>query len=148
MADIGTESQILYDAHKKSKVVAYLLWFFPALIGIVGGHRLYTRQFKSGAAMLVAAIVGSALYLRGLWPVLTQSFDAARHAAETGQTVDPAAIAQPDEAALIAAMQDPLTLLGIALLGIITIWWIVDAFLIPGLVRRHNEGLVSRLSRR
>ena len=32
-------------------------------------------------------------------------------------------------------------------LGIIAIWWIVDAFLIPGIAMRVNQDLAARLSR-
>lgn len=40
-----------------------------------------------------------------------------------------------------------LMVVGIGFLTIIipSIWWIVDAFLIPGIVRDHNLGLAARL---
>ena len=143
--NLGTEGQILYDANKKSKLVSYLLWLIPAFFGIMGGHRFYNRRIKSGLAMLLATFVGFGLYLRGLWPLISQSIEAAQKAAESGQPIDPATAPQPDEAALMAAFQDPLTLIGLALMAIVTIWWIVDAFLIPGWVRRHNEELAASL---
>ncbi len=143
--NLGTEGQILYDANKKSKLVSYLLWLIPALFGIIGGHRFYNRRIKSGLAMLLATFLGFGLYLRGLWPIISQSMTAAQQAAESGQPVDPATLPQPDEAAMMAALQDPLTIAGLVLMAIVTIWWIVDAFLIPGWVRRHNEELAASL---
>lgn len=40
-----------------------------------------------------------------------------------------------------------LLFVGIGLLGLIAIgiWWIVDAFLIPGIAREHNQALMQRL---
>lgn len=140
--NLGTEGQILYDANKKSKLVAYLLWIF---LGWLGAHRLYTRHIKSGLAMLATLVVGYGLVLRGMWPMMQQGIDAARKAAESGQELDPATVPPPDAAAVQAMISDPLYLVGMGLLAIYTIWWLVDAFLIPGWIRRHNTELVASL---
>lgn len=144
-ANLGTEGQILYDANKKSKLVGYLLWAF---LGGFGAHRLYTRQFKSGLAMLALLVAGYGLMMRAMWPMMQAGIDAAKQAAESGQPVDPAHVPTPDAAAVEAMVQDPTYLVGMVLLGIFAIWWIVDAFLIPGWIRRHNETLVASLSGR
>jgi hypothetical protein len=140
--NLGAEGQILYDANKKSKLVAYLMWLF---LGWVGAHRLYTRHIKSGLAMLATLFVGYGLVLKGIWPMMQQGIEAAQKAAESGEAVDPATIPQPDAAAVQAMVTDPLYLVGMGLLLIYTIWWIVDAFLIPGWIRRHNTELVASL---
>jgi hypothetical protein len=140
--NLGTEGQILYDANKKSKLVAYLLWLF---LGWLGAHRFYTRHIKSGLAMLATLVVGYGLLLRSMWPLMQQGIEAAQKAAESGQQLDPATVPPPDAAAFEAMTADPLFLLGSALLAIYSIWWIVDAFLIPGWIRRHNAELVASL---
>lgn len=140
--NLGAEGQILYDANKKSKLVAYLMWLF---LGWVGAHRLYTRHIKSGLAMLATLVAGYGLVLKTMWPMMQQGIDAARQAAESGEAIDPATVPQPDAAAVQAMVSDPLYLVGMGLLAIYTIWWIVDAFLIPGWIRRHNTELVASL---
>ncbi len=44
---------MIYDAQKKSPVVAYLLWWF---LGMFGAHRLYLGKTGSGVAMLVTTL--------------------------------------------------------------------------------------------
>lgn len=141
--NLGTEGQILFDANKKSKLVAYLLWLFPALFGIMGGHRLYMRQYTSGAIMLLGALAGAAIYFVKVWPTMAAQVEAITKAAESGQPIDPATLPQPDYSALL---QDPVALVGIAIMIVLSLWWIVDAFLIPGMVRRHNETLLASLA--
>lgn len=50
---------------------------------------------------------------------------------------------------LIFLLSFPLAFVVIGLFGfiVIGIWWVVDAFLIPGLVDRHNEALIARFQR-
>jgi len=58
---------MLYDANKKSAVVAYLLWFF---LGGVGGHRFYVGKTGSAIGMIALLIVGSVLAVVGIGAVL------------------------------------------------------------------------------
>lgn len=37
--------------------------------------------------------------------------------------------------------------IGILLFGVLGLWWLIDALLIPGMVRSHNNRLVDQLSR-
>jgi TM2 domain-containing membrane protein YozV len=37
--------------------------------------------------------------------------------------------------------------IGVLLMGIPGLWWLIDALLIPGMVRNYNDDLVSRVSR-
>lgn len=94
-----TMNHMLYDANKKSLLIAYLLWW---LTGGFGGHRFYTGRIGSAWAMLI-----------------------------------------------IMACSIPLAfvLVGIFTGGAVVIWWVVDAFLLPEMVRRKNMELISSLGR-
>jgi TM2 domain-containing membrane protein YozV len=78
---------LLYDANRKSAVIAYILWFF---LGWFGAHNFYLRRKGVGIAQV---------------------------------------------------------LLTISVIGwfITFIWVLVDAFLIPGWVRRENNLLLMQL---
>lgn len=146
--NFGTEGQILYDANKKSKLVSYLLWFF---LGGFGAHRFYNRRIKSAIAQLLTVIGGYGLAMTAIWPTMQQGMQAAQAAAEKGESFDPATMPPPTPeqlAAAEAAFQHPMFLIGAALVLAYIIWWIVDAFLIPGWVRRHNEELARSLAGR
>lgn len=63
-----TRALMLYEANKKSAVVAPLLWFF---LGSPGGHRFYTQRTGSAVAMSAVAILlltifGAALSVIGV----------------------------------------------------------------------------------
>ena len=47
--------QMVYDAHRKSTGVAYLLWFF---LGSFGGHRFYLGQTGTAIVQLLLLIFG------------------------------------------------------------------------------------------
>lgn len=94
----STAQAMLYDANKKSLVVAYLLWFF---LGSLGGHRFYAGKTGSAIGMLILFILGFVLSAVGV---------------------------------------------GAFLLAVLGIWVIVDAFLIPGWIRKKNTLLATTLS--
>src|SRR5436190_11973410 len=48
-------AMMMFEANKKSIVVAYLLWFF---LGGLGGHRFYFGKTGSAVAQLLLAIFG------------------------------------------------------------------------------------------
>lgn len=48
-----TRALLLYQAHKKSVGVSYLLWI---LLGFMGAHRFYVGKYTSGALMVLLAI--------------------------------------------------------------------------------------------
>lgn len=93
-----TRAGMLYDANKKSLLVAYLLWWF---LGFVGAHRFYLGRTGSAVLMLLLSAVS--------W-VLT------------------------------------FVLVGFLGLALIGLWWLIDALLIPGMVRSDNLRLIGRLS--
>jgi len=78
---------MLYEANKKTALVAYLLWFF---LGWFGGHNFYLERTGVAVTQLILS----------------------------------------------------LTVVG---LTITIIWVLVDAFLIPGWVRRQNNQLAAQL---
>ena len=78
---------MLYEANKKTALVAYLLWFF---LGWFGGHNFYLERTGVAVTQLILS----------------------------------------------------LTVVG---LTITIIWVLVDAFLIPGWVRRQNNLLAAQL---
>jgi TM2 domain-containing membrane protein YozV len=78
---------MLYEANKKTAMVAYLLWFF---LGLFGGHNFYLGRTGVAVTQLILSLIVVGL--------------------------------------------------------IITIFWVlVDAFLIPGWVRRQNNLLAAQL---
>lgn len=82
-----TRVLLLYEANKKTALVAYLLWFF---LGLFGGHNFYLGRTGVAVAQLILT----------------------------------------------------LTLIGMV---VTIVWAIVDAFLIPGWVRRQNNLLATQL---
>jgi len=82
-----TRVLMLYEANKKTALVAYLLWFF---LGLFGAHNFYLGRTGVAVAQLIIS----------------------------------------------------LTLVGMA---ITIVWALVDAFLIPGWVRRLNNLLAAQL---
>jgi len=82
-----TRVLMLYEANKKTALVAYLLWFF---LGLFGAHNFYLGRTGVAVAQLVLSLI----------------------------------------------------LVGML---ITIVWAIVDAFLIPGWVRRQNNLLAAQL---
>jgi TM2 domain-containing membrane protein YozV len=82
-----TRALMLYEANKKTALLAYILWFF---LGLFGGHNFYLKRTGVAVAQLILS----------------------------------------------------LTLVGM----LVTVFWVfVDAFLIPGWVRRENNLLAAQL---
>lgn len=51
------QKEILFDSRKKSKLVAYLL---GAVLGGIGGHRLYLKEYKGACAIILLLVIGAA----------------------------------------------------------------------------------------
>jgi TM2 domain-containing membrane protein YozV len=62
-----TRAMMLFEANKKSAVVAYLLWFF---LGMFGAHNFYLRRVGVAVAHLILTItlIGSLITL--LWIIV------------------------------------------------------------------------------
>jgi TM2 domain-containing membrane protein YozV len=59
----STRSMMMYDAQKKSGVVAFLFWLF---LGGLGAHRFYLGRPGSGAVQLLLSIFGWGLAFGGM----------------------------------------------------------------------------------
>lgn len=136
--NLGTEGQILYDANKKSKLVAYLLWFF---LGAFGAHRFYVRKTLSAVMQLALWIGAAVLYFFAMRPM----FDYVAANPQAASNPEDPAVQEAMSKIAIEAFQSPIFYGALALGAIFAIWWLVDAFLIPGWIRRHNEQLVASL---
>jgi len=82
-----TRVLMLYEANKKTALVAYILWFF---LGLFGAHNFYLERTGVAVAQLILSLI-------------------------------------------------------IVGLVVTIIWVLVDAFLIPGWVRRQNNLLAAQL---
>ena len=122
----------LYEASRKSTFVAYLLWFF---LGLFGAHRFYTRAGRTGWGLLVLHVGGWVLLAIAFW----------FHTQTTTETYETAfGIGQMTEITTVGS-GGPLAWTGRTLRSIAWLWWLVDLFLVPGLVRRFNERLATGL---
>lgn len=59
--------QMTFEAKRKSRGVAYLLWFF---LGIFGVHRFYTGHTKSAIAQLVLLLTGIGVLVLLPWLII------------------------------------------------------------------------------
>ncbi len=117
-AHFDATTMMRYDANKRSTGITYLLWFF---LGFLGVHRFYLRHTGSAIAMLCLGVAAVLLTVVG----------------------GGVAAAGTEGAAGAGGM---LAILGFVAYGIVGVWWIVDAFLIPGMTRTYNNGLITQLS--
>lgn len=130
-----------------SSTPSYLLWFFFGGLGI---HRFYLGAIKSGITMLALNICGMIVILIATFNIVFSAMSttnfvnyvdcAERNPRTYEQTCDMTFDKMDqnwDESPPVAAIV--LYTLGFALLTVVAIWWIVDAFLIPGMMRRKNQ---------
>ena len=61
------KEDLIYDALKRSEVVAFLLWFF---FGILGAHRFYLKRIGSGVLMLVLTCTVFGMVITGIWWII------------------------------------------------------------------------------
>jgi TM2 domain-containing membrane protein YozV len=65
-----TRALMLYDANRKSALIAYLLWFF---VGLFGGHNFYLKRTGAAVTQLVLTISVVGLAVTFFW-VLVDAF--------------------------------------------------------------------------
>ena len=59
-----TRALMLFEANKKTAVVAYLLWFF---LGLLGGHNFYLNRTGVAVAQLFLSITVVGLVIAVVW---------------------------------------------------------------------------------
>ena len=65
-----TRALMLFEANRKTALVAYLLWFF---VGIFGGHNFYLKRTGVAVTQLILSITLVGLLITGVW-VLVDAF--------------------------------------------------------------------------
>src|SRR5262245_47239044 len=63
-------AMMLFEANKKTAVVAYLLWFF---LGLLGGHNFYLKRIGVAVAQLVLSLTLVGMVITFVW-VLVDAF--------------------------------------------------------------------------
>jgi TM2 domain-containing membrane protein YozV len=63
-------AMMLFEANKKSPVVAYLLWFF---LGMFGGHNFYLKRTGVAVAQLILTLTLIGMIVTVIW-VLVDAF--------------------------------------------------------------------------
>lgn len=62
-----TRALMLYEANKKTALVAYLLWFF---LGLFGGHNFYLKRTGVAVAQLVLTITFIGMVVSLIWVII------------------------------------------------------------------------------
>lgn len=121
-------TQPVYLKQPKTKLVAYLLWFF---LGTWGVHRFYLKQYKTAIAYVVVTGINFIATLSVLFSGMS----------EISRYCDPSAYSDS------CVSMSPYSMLGYGIVSAISwiVWiaWIVDAFLIPKLVREQNAAIYA-----
>ena len=63
-------AMMLFEANKKTALVAYLLWFF---VGFLGGHNFYLKRKGVAIVQLILSITIVGLVITAVW-VLVDAF--------------------------------------------------------------------------
>jgi TM2 domain-containing membrane protein YozV len=63
-------AMMLFEANKKTALIAYLLWFF---VGILGGHNFYLKRTGVAVTQLILSITVVGLAITVFW-VLVDAF--------------------------------------------------------------------------
>ena len=65
-----TRAMMLFEANKKTALVAYILWFF---LGLLGGHNFYLGRIGVAVAQLILTITVIGMVITIFW-VLVDAF--------------------------------------------------------------------------
>jgi TM2 domain-containing membrane protein YozV len=65
-----TRVLMLFEANKKSVVVAYLLWFF---VGLFGGHNFYLKRIGVAVTQLILTVTMVGMVITIVW-ILVDAF--------------------------------------------------------------------------
>ena len=126
--------QSAYDARKKSKGVAYVLWFF---LGRIGAHRYYMNRPGTATTLLLLSIASLGLSVAsGLMGMDTSLF---------GLNLNPSTAASSPSASTDDVLHLFLTGGSVAVSVVLGIWWLVDAFLLSRIVDQHNQEIENEI---
>lgn len=106
-----------YDKNKKSMIVAYLLLFF---LGIFGTHRFYLKKRSTAKTILTLTSVGLISGVIAV-PILKNTTN-------------------------FIYLYGSLELIGGTCLIVISIWILIDYFLVYFMVQKYNAKLATRLN--
>jgi TM2 domain-containing membrane protein YozV len=62
-----TRALMLFEANKKTALVAYLLWFF---LGIFGGHNFYLKRTGVAVTQLILSITVIGMVITWVWMIV------------------------------------------------------------------------------
>jgi TM2 domain-containing membrane protein YozV len=65
-----TRAMMLFEANKKTALVAYILWFF---LGLFGGHNFYLKRTRVAVAQLILTLTIVGMLITVVW-VLVDAF--------------------------------------------------------------------------
>lgn len=128
----STASMSRYEDGRKSTGIAYLLWLF---LGLFGAHRLYASAGKSGWYLMALHVGGWALIALAFWFGSTTSTETAYTAFGVESFTN---VTTTSHGGIVAWA-------GRVMRDIAGVWWFIDIFLIPGMVRKWNTALAARL---
>lgn len=121
-SDLSTNELLVLNSEmnkrEKSLVLAYLI----LLVGHLGVHRFYLKRIGTGVVQLCLFVLAFVSYFAFVIAAGVESVDS------------------PDSLVSLVFLI-PLILCGLAL----TIWVVVDACLLPGMIRKWNENLERAL---
>lgn len=127
--DSNTQDALLYDAHKKSTGIAYLLWF---LVGWSGAHYFYIGNAGLGVARLLLTIFTVVFFVLIFVSITSATVSAAGGGDSAGGLVG---------AALVFLI---LTIIS----GFVQfVWSIAEIFILHVMVTSRNLRVIEALSR-
>jgi TM2 domain-containing membrane protein YozV len=62
-----TRALMLFEANKKTALVAYLLWFF---LGLFGGHNFYLKRTGVAVTQLILSITLIGMVITWVWMIV------------------------------------------------------------------------------
>src|SRR5262249_38336849 len=80
-----TRAMMLFEANKKTALVAYILWFF---LGLLGGHNFYLKRTGVAVAQLILTLTIVGMLITVVWVLVDASL---RPGGGKNKTTPPAA---------------------------------------------------------
>lgn len=157
--DIDDKNLMIYDIRKKSATATFAIWMSP--LGYLGGYWFYLRNFPIAIAQLALNLVAFSLIVASFAVIaaefaqpITDSISLLREYSSsniTTQMFSDMLTAIWDNFMLMPAITViSLFIAGIAVFGLGRLWWILDAFLLHGIIAKRNtqiaEGILKNNS--